>query len=389
MKARILLQSAETKILVAFQKGHKFCDLHPIHPSLTWEGAERGGENACKAINTISVTCSVLPLGQFLSHIITLFILIVFNTNGTSYLEEGNQLYRDGNYEKAVTSFHKAISNNENAALSWFNLGNALYQTGKIQKSISCYESAVEYAPDFMKGWQNLGILYYELQDYGACISALEHILAHDSANSMVYSLLAASHKALEHYSSATLYLEKVLEKDSTFVDAILMLYDISRSTGDITEALSWLSRYPPDGSRYNDILLITGELKLEQGDTTGALALFRQFTRQSPGTMRGWIELVNILHGMNAHYAAVSEALEAVEHHQSFTELAQLGGRIAFEAGYYDKAEYFFSVLYKNRHPDGVVGLGNLYNIYTRQGEPNSISRTTALLNGGSNGKK
>ena len=327
--------------------------------------------------------------GSNIFYVHCILLILCSFVHGTSYLDEGNQLYRDGKYEKAIISYRKAISNNENPALSWFNLGNALYQTGSIQKSISCYETAVEYAPDFMKGWQNLGILYYELEDYGACISALEHVLAHDSLTSMLYSLLAASHKALEHYSSATLYLERVLEKDSTSNDAILMLYDISRSTGDIPEALSWLSRYPPNEPRHNDILLITGKLQLEQGDTTGALALFRQLTRQSPGTMRGWIELVNILHGMNAHYAAVCEAFEAVEHHQSFTGLAQLGGRIAFEAGYYDKAEYFFSVLHKNRHPDGVVGLGNLYNIYTRQGEKTGTSRITSLLNGDDNGKK
>jgi tetratricopeptide (TPR) repeat protein len=398
MISKNVLLSAQMIPMTGIAPGGTSSNSYPTLPPLTEKheveaklAADDSWEYTGKAENAISIKSSLLPCLQifYRTLFLCMFLFDISSVYGTSYLEEGNQFYRGGKYENAANSYRNAISNNENPALSWFNLGNALYQSGNISRSISCYESAVEAAPDFLKGWQNLGILYYELEDYGACISVLEHVLAHDSGTTMIYSLLAASHKALEHYSSATVYLEKLFEKDSTSNDALLMLFDISRSTGDIPEALSWLSRYPSSGPRYNDVLLLTGELKLETADTTGALAIFRESTRLSPETMRGWVELVTILYSMKASYAAVTEAYDALEKYPSFTELAQLAGRIAFEAGFYDKAEYFFSLIYKNGHPDGVVGLGNIYNIYIRQGESNGISRITSLLNGDGNGKK
>jgi tetratricopeptide (TPR) repeat protein len=297
------------------------------------------------------------------------------------YLSQGNDYYREGDYDKAVASYRNAIDNSENPALSWFNLGNAYYQGGTFRNAVSCYETAVMHAPDFARGWINLGVLYYELQDFGACIAALEKALTLNSEDAMVYSVLASAHKDLEQYGSAAIYLEKVLEIDSTLSDAILMLYEIARLTGDRKEAQAWLSKYPEKGGRFYDVQILSGDLLLEKGDTAAALAVFRTCTRFAPERTRGWISLVNLLHRLDADYTALEEARMALESTPPAVGLALLAGRIAFDGGYYDKAEFFFTTAYRGGHPDGVVGLGNLTAIYNRFGDNAGITRIKAVL--------
>lgn len=299
----------------------------------------------------------------------------------TDYLSEGNDYYRQGDCKKAIELYKKALDNDENPALGWFNLGNAQYQCGTFYKAVSCYELAVSHAPDFTRGWKNLGTLYYELHDYGACISALQKAMLLDKSDPVVYLLLASAYKDMENYSLSTIYLEMALEIDSTNYDAILMLYEMARLTGDSKEAFTHLMKYPEKGARFYDVKLLLGELYLEKNDTSSALAAFRFCTHYKPQRKQAWIELVKLLNQMNVAYTALEEALKALEIHTSFVDLALLAGSIAFNGGYYDKAEKFFTIAYRDGHPDGVVGLGNLTTVYNQYGDNSGVMRINSIL--------
>lgn len=317
-------------------------------------------------------------------HIIILMLLMLpaqrLAQDG-EYLSKGNEHYRSGEYNKAIKSYRTAINKGENPALSWFNLANAWYQNGKPEKAVSCYETSVAAAPEFPRGWINLGVLYYELKDYGACIAALNRVLELQAGDAMIWSLLASAHKGLEHYGIAAMYFEKAVEADSSLYDAYLALYDIARITGDNREALRWLSRYPQAGGRYHDVLLLSGELQLQSGDTAAALATFRQCTATNPSSIKGWISLVNVLKNMGAAYTALIEADRALENNESPVSLAMIAGKIAFENGYYDKAERYFAQAYKNGSADGSVGLGNLLVLYEKYGDNRGINRIRTVL--------
>lgn len=320
------------------------------------------------------------------SNISILFIPVIFfvfsiPVYSQGYLSEGNSHYKNGNYKMAIDSYEKAISSRENLALAWFNMGNAYYQEETSNKAVYCYETSVMEAPDFYRSWVNLGVLYHELKDYGACIAALERTITLKKDDLMVLSVLASAHKELEHFSSAAVYMEKAFELDSTLSDACLMLYDIARNSGDFREALYWLSRYPGTGNRWYEVLLISGEIMAEMGDTAGALIKLKQCTRIAPERMEGWIQLVYHLHSMNTTYTALIEAEKALLKNQSFTSLALLAGGIAFEAEYYDKAEWFFSIAWRAGHPDGAVGMGNMITVYKRYGDNIALDRIYKLM--------
>ena len=311
-----------------------------------------------------------------------IIILISIPIYSQGYLTEGNNHYTNGNYKMAIDSYKKAINSNENPALAWFNMGNAYYQEDASNKAVYCYEASVVEAPEFYRSWVNLGVLYHELKDYGACIATLKRAMIIQNDDPMVLSVLASANNELEQYSSAAVYMEKAFELDSTLSDACLMLYDIARENGDYHEALYWLSRYPGTGNRWYEVLLISGEIMAEMGDTAGALSQFRQCTRKAPERIQGWIQLVSHLHNMNATFTSLIVAEEALLKDQSFVSLALLAGHIAFEAGYYDKAEYFFTIAWRAGHPDGAVGMGNMVTVYKKYGDDIALNRIYELMN-------
>ncbi|KMQ49813.1 TPR domain protein, putative component of TonB system [Chitinispirillum alkaliphilum] len=313
-------------------------------------------------------------------------VLLLFCGNihaqNAGFLSRGNEYYGNSDYEKAITAYGRAIEEDENPAMAWFNKGNAHYQMGNMHKAVSCYQMATLEAPDFLRGWTNLGVIYHEMGDYGASVAALERVLGKSgSQDVLVMSVLASSYKNLHNFSKAAVYLEKVFEMDSTVSDAVLLLYEIAVMTGDNREALRWLSNYPESGSRRYDVLLIKGELMEQMGDTAGALAAFRQCTRISPERMRGWIALVNNLKEMDAVYTALLEAESALKINESFIPLALVAGRIAFEVGFYERAEFFFGLAYNAGHPEGVVGLSNLINVHERYSDYASVVRVRSIF--------
>lgn len=82
-----------------------------------------------------------------------------------NYLPKANEYYQNNEYKKAIKTYHRALENDENPTLVYFNLGNAYYQVDKPAKAIVCYQTSIEEAPEFFRSYLNLGILYYNLDD--------------------------------------------------------------------------------------------------------------------------------------------------------------------------------------------------------------------------------
>lgn len=313
--------------------------------------------------------------------IFLIYSLIVFNCLSQSYLQEGNNHYKNGEYLNAIISYKKAIGNSESQALGWFNLGNAYYQNKELAKTVACYENAVVEAPEFARGWQNLGVIYYEMGDYGACIASLRKVILLKKQNATVLSVLSAAHKELEDFGHATVFMEQALELDSASGEAYLMLYEIARSNGDNQEALKWLGYYPEKGSRFYDVTLIKSELLVEQGDSSKALSILRKCTVQNPERDQGWVDLVSLLYKMGMTYMAAIEAEKGIAAVKNPAFLALVAGQFAFNASYLDKAEKFYKIAFDHGRANGVTGLSNVMLAYKKYGDEAGVERVKSVL--------
>ena len=63
--------------------------------------------------------------------------------------KDGNRLYKEENYRKAILEYDKAVSLKPNFAEAHYQLGNALFDSGKREDALAHYELAVRIKPNF------------------------------------------------------------------------------------------------------------------------------------------------------------------------------------------------------------------------------------------------
>src|SRR5690606_6129638 len=72
--------------------------------------------------------------------------------------EQGNNQYRDGNYEAAISTWETVLESGEHSAALYFNLGNAYFKIENLAESIYFYEKALQLAPGDAEIRNNLAI---------------------------------------------------------------------------------------------------------------------------------------------------------------------------------------------------------------------------------------
>jgi tetratricopeptide (TPR) repeat protein len=80
-----------------------------------------------------------------------------------SLLLEGNQLYKNRQYDKAIDHYQKATDKDEKNPKAKYNLGNALYRTKKNEAAQKAYTGAAEHAKDAgikSRALYNKGVVY-------------------------------------------------------------------------------------------------------------------------------------------------------------------------------------------------------------------------------------
>lgn len=83
----------------------------------------------------------------------------------TSWVEDGNQHYRMGNYDVACDYYGLALSSDYGNADLYYNLGNAYYRNDQLALAILNYERALRLNPSMSDAKENLALAYSKTPD--------------------------------------------------------------------------------------------------------------------------------------------------------------------------------------------------------------------------------
>lgn len=138
---------------------------------------------------------------------------MIYNTAGLVYAE-------DGNYQKALEYYDKALESNKNFHAVWTNKGTALGEMGKLEESLKCFDKSLRYYPRSPALLNNKGETLQKLGKYSDAIKYIDKGLKIDSKLPVLWFTKGEIFMDLKRYEEALEYINKALELDPDFEDA-------------------------------------------------------------------------------------------------------------------------------------------------------------------------
>jgi len=88
--------------------------------------------------------------------------------------EEGNTLFKAGNWPGAVKAYEEAIKRNPNDPRAYNNRANAYTKLMALSEALKDAEKAIEVDPDFVKAYIRKSNVYFAMKDYDKALKAIE-----------------------------------------------------------------------------------------------------------------------------------------------------------------------------------------------------------------------
>jgi Ca-activated chloride channel homolog len=118
-----------------------------------------------------------------------LFIVLpawVLAQDENAAIREGNKLYHERQYEKALPAYQKAVEQNPNGSTARFNMANARYRTGNLPDAEKSFDELIEKTTEKNfkeKGYYNKGVTLTKQKKLLESIEAYKNALKLDPAD--------------------------------------------------------------------------------------------------------------------------------------------------------------------------------------------------------------
>ena len=172
-------------------------------------------------------------------------------------LDEGLELYQQGEYEQALELFELAVALDEGQPTLWANIGNAYSKMNQDEQALEAYEKAIELAPEDPTLYQNLGGIYGSMGNtakaqelYEKAVSLSAYSDPKDAA--VNYYNMGVTFINAGQTAEAVEALSKAIAADPSYAEAHYQLGISLLGNNDMEGSLEHLKTYlelTPDGA--------------------------------------------------------------------------------------------------------------------------------------------
>ena len=124
----------------------------------------------------------------------------------------GDLYGRQGDFEKSIYHFKKAIELNPRYADAYHNLANTYAQIDNIDLAIENYQKAVEFGPHLWQSHQNLAGIYFEQEKYDLAEKEMKKAIKINPQNANLYTNLGIVYLKLNDNEKAKQAFQQALQ---------------------------------------------------------------------------------------------------------------------------------------------------------------------------------
>ncbi|MDJ0926967.1 MAG: tetratricopeptide repeat protein [Gammaproteobacteria bacterium] len=136
------------------------------------------------------------------------------------WLEEGEQLFGAGDYERAALEFAAAVAVSPANTDSQVNLGAAEYARGNREAAIMAFRAVLRIEPEHAEANYFLGVMYLQSNRIDDAITLMRRSVASDPDRVAAWSDLGVAYTRRGDFQSAADSYQRALEIDPNFVAA-------------------------------------------------------------------------------------------------------------------------------------------------------------------------
>jgi tetratricopeptide (TPR) repeat protein len=126
----------------------------------------------------------------------------------------GVMAYHNGQYEKALELFKKAIDLDPAMTEAYNNLGLTYTEINEEEKATEAFKTAISLSPELAAAYNNLGYVFYRLGSYREAIEMYNEAIGRSNDSSSAYTNLGNAYYKLEKIEDAIDAWKKALALD-------------------------------------------------------------------------------------------------------------------------------------------------------------------------------
>lgn len=196
-----------------------------------------------------------------------------------SYIVEAEDLYRQGNLERAIAAYERALEQGAGDVEAMISLARLLALERRTIEAVEYAERAVDQAPESAEAWAVLGMVYDWHAEVDQALEACQHAIELAPDHADAYAYLAEAQADAGQWAEATQTIQTAVELDSRSVDVQRNYGYVMEVQGNYWEAVKGYKEALTIHPNLAYLHIAVGKNYLALGDFDSAMESFERAT--------------------------------------------------------------------------------------------------------------
>ncbi len=260
-------------------------------------------------------------------------VLAKFPDCAIAYNNRGNAYNFNGQYEKAINDFNRAIEIKPGLEIAYFNRGTVYEKLKVYDKAIADFTEALNIQPAFVMGYVDRGAIYSRIGEYDKAYNDLTRALQLNPHIAEAYYNLGVLYFNLKNYNLALENYNKALDIDSYLSVAYVSRGDIYFIYGDFAKSLENYTKAIAIDTLNVDAYYNRAVTRTRLGNLEMALNDYNQVLKLNPDFVHAYNNRGNI-------YVDFGEIDKALQDYNQAIEIDS-----SYAPSYYNRATAYYTI--------------------------------------------